>query len=465
MIIRTVVGLLVLASILPAEPEPKTVAAVKGKLRVKIDLKGTFRPADPAEIKLDCEKYRGPFKVEMITASGSWVNKGDIVARIDRKPYDEALVTETMAMERAEMGMRHHRAKMLMDKERGAESLARAARDYARAAKRLKGFRQFDKGFTEESRRLSAQSREHGMERSKDELTQLEKMYTEDELVDATEEIVLKRQRRGYARALANHDLWKRRRDYNKEWYEAWREEDFVIAAEAKETALRHARAKAKSTEESVQADLKKRKHELEKKREAFEKFKADGDKLVFRAPQAGLFLHGAKGRGVEYKKDGKLTNEAVFARIMKAGALELVGEIKEQDILRVKPGLAAEIKPNAATDQSFVGSFKVGYLPSKSGGFEVVIRAKALPPGIRPGMTAKAEVIITEVRDVVLVPKGAVTTKDGKSTVRVFVNGDVQSRDVVVGETDGKQVEIRDGVKVGERVVTATAAAKANAK
>jgi len=461
MLKRIAPGLLLLASVLPAQTLPETVAAKKGTLRISIDLKGTFRPADPARIKLDCEKFGGPFKLEMIAPSGSWVNKADIVARIESKAYADALVVQAMAMERAEMDMRHYLSKLRLDKESGDASLARAARDSAHAAKRLKGFREYDKGFTEESERLSAQSREHGMERSKDELTQLERMYTEDELVDATEEIVLKRQRRGYARSLASYDLWKRRRAYNKEWYEAWREEDYVIAAESKERALRHAQANAEKAKERIAADLKKRKHDLEKKREAFEKFKADGDKLVVRAPQAGLFLHGESGSGTEHKKDGTLRNKTVFARVMAAGAIEVVGEIKEADVLRVKPGLAAEVTPTAAKDQKLMGSLKVGYLPRKSGGFEAIVVLSDLPPGIRPGMSGTVAVVLKEVRDVILVPKSCVRETGGKSWVQVLVDNDVRKRAVVTGIDNGKQIVIREGVKTGERVVVVAPAKK----
>ncbi|MHC4953674.1 MAG: efflux RND transporter periplasmic adaptor subunit [Planctomycetota bacterium] len=456
------IGLLLTTSLLLAQDAPKTVAAEKGTLRVSVRIDGVFHPADPAELKLDCETFQGPFKLEMIAPHGSWVNKGDIVARIDRKAYTDALERETMAMERAEMDMRHHLEKLRMDEEKDAEKLARARRESHRATKRLQGFRELEKAFTEESERLTAQSREHGMERAKDELTQLEKMYSEDELVDATEEIVLKRQRRSYARALANYDLWQRRRKYNKEWYEVWREEDYVTAAESKEAALRRAVRDAELSKERVAADLKKRKHSLTKKREAFAKLKADGEKLVFRAPYRGLFLHGTERRYAELKKDGQLRNKSVFGEVMKPGALAVVGAVKETDILRVKPGLACEVKPAAAEDQTLVGSLRVDYLPGKMKSFEATIAMAEVPPGVRPGMSGKVEIIIKEVRDAVLVPKSAVTGAAGAKKVRVVANGDPVARPVVTGETDGKKIVIREGLQPGEKVVIPTPNAKA---
>ena len=63
------------------------------------------------------------------------------------------------------------------------------------AARKLSAYLEKEKAFKLEEFRLRSQSRQHNLEDQRDELEQLEQMYREDELVDATEEIVLKRQR------------------------------------------------------------------------------------------------------------------------------------------------------------------------------------------------------------------------------------------------------------------------------
>ena len=88
-------GLMLTTSVLLAQespasaPAPANARARQGTLRAIIKLDGKFQPARPAEIELDCERFRGSFKLEMIAPHGSWVNKGDVIARIVRKPYAE----------------------------------------------------------------------------------------------------------------------------------------------------------------------------------------------------------------------------------------------------------------------------------------------------------------------------------------------------------------------------------------
>ncbi|MHC4449710.1 MAG: efflux RND transporter periplasmic adaptor subunit [Planctomycetota bacterium] len=438
---KRTIALLILASAVCAQG----VEAQKGTLRVTVSFDGKFAPADPAKLKLDTKQYKGPFEVEMITENGSWVNEGDIIARIKRKGYDEQLKSRTMGMERAEMDHRHYLASAKQKAQKTARSLARAERDNKRSQKKLKGFREFEKSFREERERQSKQSREYGMENQKDELTQLEKMYAEDELVDATEEIVLKRARRRYAQSLARTELSEQQRKYNKEWYEHWTEENFVYDAESKAASLASARASAEMAEEKAKLDLAKRAYDLERARESFEKFKADGEKLTLRAPYAGLLLHS----GGKWEKGAQFRQNQTVATVMKANAMSLGGSIKEADIMRVQSGLAVSVAPAAMKDKALLGRLKVDYLPSGKGAFKATVEFDTLPTGLRPGMSGKAEIVIEEVRDAVLIPKSAV--KDGK--VKVF-NGEASEwRDVVTGPTDGKQIVIRDGVSAGEKV------------
>ncbi|MHC4938106.1 MAG: efflux RND transporter periplasmic adaptor subunit [Planctomycetota bacterium] len=438
---KRTIALLILASAVCAQG----VEAKKGTLRVTVALDGKFAPADPAKLKLDTKQYKGPFEVESVVEHGSPVNEGDIIARFKRKEYDEQLKSRTMGMERMEMEHRHYLEQERFKAAKTARSLARTEREYKRAAKKLKGFRDFEKAFRDERERQSKQSREYGMENQKDELTQLEKMYAEDELVDATEEIVLKRARRRYAQALARNELGEQQRKYNKEWYEHWTEENYVSDVESKQAALEAARASAAMAEEKAKMDLAKRVYDLERARESFEKFKADAEKLVLRAPYGGLVLHS----GGEHEKGSQLRQNQTVATVMKQGALNLVGSVKESDIMRVRSGLAASVKPTAMKDKELVGRLKVEYLPSAKGSFKATIEFEALPTGLRPGMSGKCEIIIEEVREAVLVPRSAV--KDGK--VKVF-NGEASEwREVVTGPDDGKMIVIRDGVQAGEKV------------
>jgi len=75
----------------------------------------------------------------------------------------------------------------------------------------------------------------------------------------------------------------------------------------------------------------------------------------------------------------------------------------------------------------------------------------------IYPNMAVNAT-IITNVKDnVLVVPSGAIQTSGGQSTIRVLKNDQIQTVDVVTGDSSDTQTEISSGLNEGETVVTGT--------
>src|SRR5206468_3609366 len=74
--------------------------------------------------------------------------------------------------------------------------------------------------------------------------------------------------------------------------------------------------------------------------------------------------------------------------------------------------------------------------------------------PGLRPGMTADVEILVTELQNVLSVPVSAVYRFDGKDHVAVkSPDGRFSWREVTLGLTNDKVVEVKDGLKSGEQV------------
>src|SRR5262249_38404136 len=73
---------------------------------------------------------------------------------------------------------------------------------------------------------------------------------------------------------------------------------------------------------------------------------------------------------------------------------------------------------------------------------------------GLRPGMTAQVKILIDERDDVFSVPLAAVVHYDGKDHLAVKKPDDsLEWREVTLGISDDKVVEVKQGIKAGERV------------
>jgi macrolide-specific efflux system membrane fusion protein len=455
-------------TVMPAgkmQPSQPSIAAWKGTIRTTVQRDGTFVPSDFTELKLDLEAYTGRVTLRLVEVlpHGSFVNQGDVIARLDTENIEKRVKADRLALDSAELSMRHAVASNREKTEKAIESLAKSERSADRAARKLRGYREHEKKFNDESERLSAQYRGHRLEDQKDELDQLEKMYGEDELVDATEEIVLKRSRRNYARSVANNELSDKRRAYDKEWYRHWRLEDYETDAQGKAASLQRLRESQQRSRERTAADMMKRRYELEQQRKKFADLQRDLEQFVIRSPRRGILLHGEADAAPwnRYEKDSTLSNRKVFATIADPKKFQVKTTILEKDILRLKSGTAAEVVPTAAADLKMIGRLQVEYLPVKGGQFKATILIGKGDVRVRPGFACKVNVIVEEERDVILIPKTALVEKQGAMVVRCakMEGGPFVERQVVTGLSDGKNIAIRDGLAEGEFVVTPAAA------
>ena len=72
---------------------------------------------------------------------------------------------------------------------------------------------------------------------------------------------------------------------------------------------------------------------------------------------------------------------------------------------------------------------------------------------GVRPGMTATAQIVTDQHDDAVLVPNKAVTRSGSSRVVQVVTSNGTESRSVQVGLSNDSYTEITSGLSDGETV------------
>jgi hypothetical protein len=142
---------------------------------------------------------------------------------------------------------------------------------------------------------------------------------------------------------------------------------------------------------------------------------------------------------------------------------MRVAARIHEAWVDRISPGQTVQIKVDAFRNETFKGVVEdVAPLPdpvNMTAGFVKVYTthvsiARKLP-GFRPGMTAEVKVLVAALDDVLSVPVGAVVRYDDKDHVAVKTpDGKVDWREVSLGLSTDKEVEVKSGLKPGESVV-----------
>ena len=140
--------------------------------------------------------------------------------------------------------------------------------------------------------------------------------------------------------------------------------------------------------------------------------------------------------------------------------------QIDEVDIAKVSLGQRVKFTTDAYPEQEFFGRIswinKEAELKKVGGRVrmdeeDLVFRAKVEfeegTDALKPGMSIYSEVIVGEKKDVVVVPRAAVTLRDGKKVVFVVRGKRVKQIGIEVGEKDMEKVEVVSGVSAEEVV------------
>jgi RND family efflux transporter MFP subunit len=148
--------------------------------------------------------------------------------------------------------------------------------------------------------------------------------------------------------------------------------------------------------------------------------------------------------------------------QVVDIGTVRLVANLVEKGFRKVTPGVEAKVQVD-----TFAGEDFTGRVSRVAPVFDPATRTAQMEievpnPGFRlkPGMYARVRLTLERRPDALTVPSNAVVDADGKRGV--FMVKDQTAKFVVtkVGLSDGERIEILDGLREGDRVITTGALA-----
>ena len=176
------------------------------------------------------------------------------------------------------------------------------------------------------------------------------------------------------------------------------------------------------------------------------------GRPLELKAPINGVIIDRKASIGELVGKDREIFT------ISDPTDLWAIAEIKERDIGGVKIGQDASFSVLAYPGEMFRGKVvRVGNeVESESRTVEARIEINNADGRLKSGMFADIEITTTVLSHVIVVPDSALQTDEDREVVFVALDGNrFEKRFVVPGIEQRSRVEIREGLKPGEKVVT----------
>ncbi len=254
-------------------------------------------------------------------------------------------------------------------------------------------------------------------------------------------------------RLYRKYDLPKSRRRLESAWEQSKMELDRLKHRTANQIA-------------QAEANLRTSQRALELTLEKLKELKQQLENAKIKAPQDGLVVYASSGygdRGQTLIEEGaQIRQRQEIIKLPDVSQMLVEIRVHESHVLQIHPGLDAYVTVDSLPDRRFRAKVtKVAVLPNSQDRWmnpnlkvystDVMIEEQL--PDLKPGASARAEIIVTNLINALTVPLQSVTTVKGKQVCYVQEGRELVARPVTVGNFNDQFIEIRAGLKEGDEV------------
>jgi len=233
--------------------------------------------------------------------------------------------------------------------------------------------------------------------------------------------------------------------------------------------ALDRTYASARSRLAQAQAKLKSAESNLEQRKELLNRTTKQIEASTIRAPAPGLVTYGSSTKGMSRRlrqgpieAGSSVREHQTIISLPDMTKMMASISVHESSVDKVRPGQKATIVMDAFPDKIFHGEVtKVAPLPDQQRSwlspdlkvYATEVDIEGTYDFLKPGMSAKVEILVERLENVIIVPVQVVANRGGKKVCYVLGSGP-QEREVKTGSFNDTFVQILEGLEVGEKVL-----------
>ncbi len=433
---------------------------------VRPTLLATVLPDAALPITVEAKQW-GVFTIAEIVPHGSAVKKDQVLVRFEDEDFLKKLRDAESAAAAGKLSQANAEAEFISAEKVLPMQLQAAKIKAEEAAEAWEYFKKVRREADITRANLMLKQSEIRLDGEREELVQLEKMYKADDLVENTEEIILKRQRESVKAAEIGLELTKI--SHKRQMEVSQPREAVTLEREAASSAIAF-----KEQEQNIPRSLELKRIALEDARvnakrgaENLAKLQAERGQFVIKSPADGWFYYGTMQDGRWLPGDPSKAPAVLvpvgtrrpFAVVVPGTATMLLESTVDETTARaLKADLAGFASFTGRADFSFpVKISSVSTTPGIDNRYRVTLSGQ-FPADIPvvAGMTASAQIIAYH-KDAALTvsAKALNATDDGGWEVEIEeAEGKAKRVPVKRGMTSGDKVEILSGLTDGQSVI-----------
>jgi len=442
--------------------QPDLFEVNRGDFLVSIVEGGTLEAVDEISIRSEVE---GTARIIFIVPEGSYVKAGDLLVELDSSSSQDAVNQQQINVEKAQFALIQAEQQLEIQKSVVDSEIQAAELKVEFAASDLEKFAKGEALQTQRDAQIEITNVLETLQIAQERLEWSEKLFKEgfeskanldkDRLTVSQTRLKLEQ---------AEKALWMIETFDNPK-----KKRTLESALEEAKENLERVKLQGERKLAQSEADVEAQRKTLDLNTQKLERDKQQLLATKIYAPQDGLVVYGSAGGG-HFSSESLIEEGAVVRNRQEMIKLPDVSEMKlrvkihETHITQVRIGQPAYVVLDSMPDQRFQGIVnRVAPLPDSQSRWgnpdlkvyatEILVTDKL--PDVKPGVSARAEIIITNLTDTLTVPLQAVTTRKGKQVV-YLASAPTEPVPVVIGEYNTKFIQITSGVKDGDKVLLA---------
>ena len=434
----------------------------RSSLLVSINEGGTLNAVNDVTVK---SEVTGTVRIISIVPEGSYVKKGDLLVELDSSGLIDQLSQEEIKYEGAVAAYEQAKEDIEIKASQNESNTRDAELKIEFAGSDLKKYREGTWPLERKKAEADIAIAEAELKRGQDRLAWTEKLsgkgyatrseFEADRLTVTRNELELG-QARDRLRLLDEYDNPLKIKRFEADLRKASEEAERVRHRAASELAR-------------VQSDFHSKKATLELLKQQLEDRKEQIKKTKISAPQDGLVVYASsvsrrRGSQEEIQEGATVRERQELVKLPDTSKMKVGVKVHESRMNQLREGQLAYVTLDALPERRFKGYVgKISLLPDSQSrwlnpGLKVygtdVIVDEELPEGTKPGLSARCEIIIAKLDDVMAVPLQAVTTRKKQQVCYRLRGLGRQAVPVKVGMYNDTMIEILSGLEEGDRIL-----------
>jgi len=441
-----------------AVPATSRFTVVRGPLRITVEENGYLKAKENVTIK---PKFKGQGTITWLIEEGKSVVPDDALIEFDKTQLETQISELENSLVQYEIELEGAKALLEIQERDNQATIEKAEMALQIAQLTLERYQEGDAPNELRKLELATEKADSALGRAKERFEQVPELRKQGFLtrIQEEEERILLREaeinQENAKKDLELHQTYTRR-------MELTRKETDVKDGERE---LENARKKADINLKEKQAAHAQRERQVTSTKTRLDQQRTELGYYTIKAEKAGIVYYGDPEEPWyrEEVKVGSVTWQGrTILTIPDLSAMQVLVQIHEADIDKIKKDQVVVVTVDARKGESFPAKIteiasvasSTNWTDESNKSFKVEITLDTTPPDLRAGITAKVEILIETLEDVVQCPIHAIVPEGGKHQAFVVKGAGFEEREVKIAKNNAHHVQILEGLSEGEEVL-----------